>query len=804
MPQENRYELLERIGAGGMAEVYRARMVGPAGFQKVVALKRILEDLCTDQDFIHRFGDEARLTARLQHPNICQVLDFGTLEGRYYLTLEYVHGLDLAHLLKRLEAKGELLAPDLTLMVISGVLRGLSYAHRATDESGQRLGIVHRDVSPQNVLLSINGDIKLSDFGAAKANAAVRQARTQENIALGKLAYMAPEQRIGRPVDARTDVFTAGVLLAEMLQGPDAFRRSAGLRGADQEMLANTARGRFPDPVAARVSSTIARAVERDPDRRFTDALSMLSELDSCFAELGLSASQDRLGALVSKLMDVEEKQTHRRDRKPEQQPPQGAPSPFSTASLGPSDLLPTADANPFDDIDEYEPLSEIEEIGNIEELDEGDLLQEMGLATAPTELAHEMSAGGGVEDLETRLVRGSSATPVAQNGHPEKVLQNEAPIDELKTNIVAANRAGEEQLETQIHRGSANLPVSMISSNSTPASPSEPGPRGPALQPAPSSIGPSPTHARQPNDVGRQGSPDIGASPEPSAPPEPAAHPPWAIPEQRVEQHDDKQQPSASTVKQDDASLPANPASDQPWTSRVVIEKQPEQPAKGNRTKSNHRRKLHLVLALLTVVTIAAIWGSCVALRWQEERNRAPFPLDESSLLHTSPDASAASLVGSEPSEEDQQATGGAIDDSADAGSDRPSTTDVPPPPASVEIPRPQKTPPRHRRRPPEEHPTTAPRQQTTEPTSQPQKVRPTPVRRGTKAHITVLANPPGRVYVDGRLVGHRTPARAVEVSPGSHRVRVVHSSTSESTTRSITIRAGEHQILRLNLNDR
>jgi len=300
---KTRYELRERIGTGGMAEVLKSRMLGPAGFAKIVAVKRILSDYSGDRDFVQRFIDEARLTARLQHPNICQVMDFGMMEGRYFIAMEYVEGLDLAYALTLLEHWGELLAPDLCLSIVAGVLRGLDHAHGARDDSGRCLQIVHRDVSPHNVLLSINGDIKLSDFGAATANSDIRQAKTRQNIALGKLLYMAPEQRRGEASDVRTDVYGAGMVLAEAVLGPTAFRRGEQDRDPGQLVLEIPADSPFPAGLSTRVEALVARATSWDRAKRFPDAKAMLSEVESCLDELVPSSSSNRLANLISRLL---------------------------------------------------------------------------------------------------------------------------------------------------------------------------------------------------------------------------------------------------------------------------------------------------------------------------------------------------------------------------------------------------------------------------------------------------------------------------------------------------------------------
>src|SRR5450755_3328143 len=209
------YELVERVATGGMAEVYLARRAGPHGFQKVVAVKRILPQLAKDTDFVAMFVDEARVCARLSHPNIVQVFDFGEEGGELYMAMEYVDGTTGARLIRAAAAKGEELPLDVCLHLALSVLRGLEYAHSARDEDGKPLSLVHRDVSPGNVLIDRSGAVKLTDFGIARA--AVIERRTDAGQLKGKLGYMSPEQVVGRELDARSDLFTLGIVLAEMI-----------------------------------------------------------------------------------------------------------------------------------------------------------------------------------------------------------------------------------------------------------------------------------------------------------------------------------------------------------------------------------------------------------------------------------------------------------------------------------------------------------------------------------------------------------------------------------------------------------
>jgi serine/threonine protein kinase/tetratricopeptide (TPR) repeat protein len=229
-----RYRLLERLGQGGMAEVFKAKSYGVEGFEKILVIKRILPDLARSKDFVDMFVHEAKLAVRLSHANIVQVFDLGRAPGgdgagqegdAYYMAMEYVHGLDLATVLSRARRTQATLPVEMGAYVASEVAKGLDHAHRRRDEQSRPLGIVHRDVSPQNVLLSFEGEVKVTDFGIAKARGAIGQAPedTHARKLQGKFGYMSPEQAMGESVDARSDIFSLGTVLYECIAGVNPF-----------------------------------------------------------------------------------------------------------------------------------------------------------------------------------------------------------------------------------------------------------------------------------------------------------------------------------------------------------------------------------------------------------------------------------------------------------------------------------------------------------------------------------------------------------------------------------------------------
>ncbi len=213
--QFGRYLLQQRLGRGGMAEVFRATVDGPGGFSRPVAIKRILPEYSQDEWFTRMIADEARIVSRLAHPNIVQILDAGEVDGSWYIAFELVDGTDLFQLLQRIYSRGQALPQAYACHIAAEVAAGLDHAHSRRDEHGQPLGIVHRDVSPQNVLLSWLGEVKLGDFGIARARQ--RTSETQAGTIKGKIYYMSPEQARGETVDHRSDLFAVGILLYETL-----------------------------------------------------------------------------------------------------------------------------------------------------------------------------------------------------------------------------------------------------------------------------------------------------------------------------------------------------------------------------------------------------------------------------------------------------------------------------------------------------------------------------------------------------------------------------------------------------------
>ncbi|MFL5319390.1 MAG: protein kinase domain-containing protein [Myxococcaceae bacterium] len=216
-----KYLLLDRINIGGMAEVWRGKTFGAGGFERLMAIKRILPNIAEDEEFISMFIDEAKISVQLTHANVAQIAELGNIGGSYFIAMEYIPGKDLRAIFDKCRKKGEPAPIPLTCFVVSKMCEGLDYAHRKKDGMGRDMNIVHRDISPQNVLLSYEGEVKVIDFGIAKA--AGKATKTQAGILKGKFGYMSPEQIRGLPLDRRSDVFAIGVVLYEMLTGERLF-----------------------------------------------------------------------------------------------------------------------------------------------------------------------------------------------------------------------------------------------------------------------------------------------------------------------------------------------------------------------------------------------------------------------------------------------------------------------------------------------------------------------------------------------------------------------------------------------------
>jgi serine/threonine protein kinase len=298
----NRYEILARLASGGMAELFLARVASPSGVDRHVVLKRVLPDRAGDPHFAQMFLDEARLAAQLRHPNIAQVYDVGRLGSSHFFTMEYVHGENARSLLQRVHGLRRPIPLNHALTITAGAAAGLHHAHERIGPDRRPLDIVHRDVSPSNIMLGFEGAVKLLDFGVAKAIG--RTAETRAGTVKGKIAYLSPEQCTGeRPVDRRSDLFSLGICLYELLTVRRLFRRDtdfATMAAIVQEHVVPPSRLRGDVPPA--IDHIVMTALAKDPDARFPTADAMLDAIENAAAAAGLPLSPGGLGRYLREL----------------------------------------------------------------------------------------------------------------------------------------------------------------------------------------------------------------------------------------------------------------------------------------------------------------------------------------------------------------------------------------------------------------------------------------------------------------------------------------------------------------------
>jgi serine/threonine protein kinase len=326
------YELLDRVAIGGMAEVFKAKKAGVEGFEKVVALKRILPHLSENKEFLDMFVDEAKMVAGLTHPNIVQIFELDRIEKSYYIAMEYVHGRDLRTIMKRAREKGLRMPLDISLRVASQVCAALEYAHRKKDERGRPMEIVHRDVSPQNILISFEGEVKLVDFGIAKA--ATKASNTDRGALRGKLLYMSPEQAWGRTIDRRSDVFSLGIVLYEMVTETKPFI-GAGTELTILELVRQcviTPPRELNPRVPEALDRVIMKALARDPGERYEDAGQMQRGLERFLRERPPVTARD-LARFLELLFDRAERNEGSADGRQGEHPGH-TPDPLSLDSL--------------------------------------------------------------------------------------------------------------------------------------------------------------------------------------------------------------------------------------------------------------------------------------------------------------------------------------------------------------------------------------------------------------------------------------------------------------------------------------
>jgi len=295
------YQLIKPLATGGMAELYLAKKSGVSGFERLLVIKKILPHLAAYQEFVDMFMDESRIAAQLSHPNIVSIEDVGQVEGCYYLAMEYIHGEDLRRVFNQESVRRAHMPFELAAYVIKQVAEALHYAHQKHDYSGQPLALVHRDVSLQNILISYDGVVKMADFGVAKA--ANKLGRTRTGVLKGKYSYMSPEQAQGAHVDARSDVFSLGIVLYELTTGVRLFKRDSEVDTinavlAGQVVKPSSLNPRYP----AWLESVVMQALAFKPGQRFSSAAELSQALSVYLRHARVSISERDVAAYMRTL----------------------------------------------------------------------------------------------------------------------------------------------------------------------------------------------------------------------------------------------------------------------------------------------------------------------------------------------------------------------------------------------------------------------------------------------------------------------------------------------------------------------
>ena len=339
-----KYVLLDRINVGGMAEVFKAKAFGVEGFEKIVAIKRILPTMSEDAEFIKMFVDEARITVQLHHENIVQVHELGRESGQYYIAMEYVSGRDMRQVLDSMKERKLRIPVSTAAYIASCVAEGLDYAHHKSDNTGKNLNLIHRDVSPQNILVSYDGAVKITDFGIAKAED--RASKTQAGVLKGKFAYMSPEQVRGQPIDGRSDIFAVGILLYEMVTGERLFLGESDFSTLDKVRKAEVRPpSELNSDLPAALEAIILKALAREPGDRFGRGAELAEALEQFLIEDSTIFSAKRMRTFMEEhFSDERDRELSRmRSLPPTPPPPQPSvsggppppPLPTDVAALG-------------------------------------------------------------------------------------------------------------------------------------------------------------------------------------------------------------------------------------------------------------------------------------------------------------------------------------------------------------------------------------------------------------------------------------------------------------------------------------
>jgi len=302
--QFGKYQLLDKIAVGGMAELFRAKLTGAQGFEKLIAIKKILPNLSREENLVTAFIDEAKLAALLHHENIIQIYDFGSMDDQYFIAMEYLFGKDLRTITRTARKKDVALGIENIVYIVSRICAGLDYSHHLKDLQGKPLNIIHRDINPQNILVTYEGQVKIIDFGIAKA--ANHNTQTRENLIKGKLAYMSPEQANGMQIDHRSDIFSTGIILYELLADRRMFT------GETMHVLSLVRDAQYDPPeevipdLPSKLKEILCRCLAKDPNERYQTAGEMQADIEEFMFELSMRPNARSFAGYIKDLFEEE------------------------------------------------------------------------------------------------------------------------------------------------------------------------------------------------------------------------------------------------------------------------------------------------------------------------------------------------------------------------------------------------------------------------------------------------------------------------------------------------------------------
>jgi serine/threonine protein kinase len=409
------YQLIKKLATGGMAEVWLAKKTGIEGFERHVVVKRILPHLAEDPEFVQMFLNEAKIASRFNHPNIAQIYDLGETAGQYFIAMEFIHGEDLGRVMRRAWSTGQWVARHIALRIVADACQGLYYAHTRSDEQGRPLRVVHRDISPQNILISFDGAVKVVDFGIAKA--ADQVSMTKSGAIKGKFAYMAPEQAAGKPLDARSDIFALGLVLYELVTGVRPLKRDSELATLQAALECRIDSPSMVAEVPQELDDIVMRALAKAPDDRYADAREFQRALEQYLLhskELATSAEvSDLMSALFADRLGEEARL--------------GAPAP-STESSTSNPIPPSYSSAPISVTKPPEPAPPPPRASPAVTMDEG---ADDPASTGEDDDAHEVSIGGyslpaGTVVPSRRYVKAEATVAARSNSKPEVTRASE------------------------------------------------------------------------------------------------------------------------------------------------------------------------------------------------------------------------------------------------------------------------------------------------------------------------------------------------------------------------------------------